>query len=119
MFSSPTTGNLSPLHDIEDHIITLLLALADSSNPISVGNALPLINSLINGTSYQQKFILWKKQHLLQYDKEDNEISDEELGQVGVGYWHQFLKHHKNKLTTNKGRLFELNRTNWTLYRNF
>ena len=25
----------------------------------------------------------------------------------------------KHLLTTNKGHLFELNRTNWTLYRNF
>ena len=119
MFSSPTTGNLSPLNDIEDHIITLLLALADSGNPISVGNALPLINSLIHGTPHQQKVILWKKHHLLHYDKEGQEIADEELGQVGVGYWRLFLKRHKDKLTTNKGRLFELNRTNWTLYRNF
>jgi hypothetical protein len=29
------------------------------------------------------------------------------------------MKRNKHTLTTNKGHLFELNRTNWTLYRNF
>ena len=109
----------SPLHKIEPHIITLLIALSDSGNPLTVGNALPLINSLIHGTPYQQKLILWKKQHKLNYDNKGKEMDDNELGTVGVSYWRLFLKRHKNILTTNKGRLFELNRTNWTHYRNF
>ena len=116
---SNTPNNLSPLHDIEEHIVTLLMALADSGNPLTVGNALPLINALIQGTPHQTKLINWKKIHLLHYDKEGRELKDEELGMVGPGYWRLFLKRHRNVLTTNKGRLFELNRTNWTLYRNF
>ena len=37
-----------------------------------------------------------------------------------MSYWHGLFKRHKHLLfTTNKGRYFELNRTNWTLYRNF
>ena len=109
----------SPLHDIEPHIITLLIALADSGNPLTVGNALPLINSLIQGTPYQQKLINWKKKHKFNFDNKGKEIDDNKLGVVGVSYWRLFLKRHKNVLTTNKGRLFELNRTNWTHYRNF
>jgi hypothetical protein len=75
---------------MEDLVDQLRLALADSGNPISVRNVLPLINSLIHGTPHQQKVITWKKTHNLHYDKEGKEISDEELGQVGIGYWHLF-----------------------------
>jgi hypothetical protein len=114
-----SSGNKSPLHEIEPHIVTLILALADTGNPITVGHALPLINSLINGTQYQLNVIEWKKKHRLDYNKEGEKLSNDELGQVGVGYWRQFLKRHKNLLHTNKGRLFELNRTKWTKYSNF
>ena len=55
------TNNLSPLDGIEKHIVTLLLALADSGSPLTVGRALPLINSLIDGTEYQQNVIDYKK----------------------------------------------------------
>jgi hypothetical protein len=112
-------NNLSPLHDIEDHIVTLLMAMADSGNPITVGNALPLINSLIQGTSHQKKLIAWKRTHLLNFERDGTEKSEEELRMVGPGYWHLFMKRHKNLLQTNKGRLFELNHTKWTLYSNF
>lgn len=84
--SISTPGKKSPLCEIEDHIVTLMLALSDTGHPLTVGQCLPLINSLIKGTTHQQKLIAWKKSHSLQ---------------------------------TNKGRLFELNRTNWTLFRNF
>jgi hypothetical protein len=51
------TNNLSPLKDIEEHIVTLLLALAECGNPLTIGNELSLINSLINGTPHQKKVI--------------------------------------------------------------
>ena len=44
---------------------------------------------------------------------------DDELGQVGVAYWRALVRRNKSVLTTNRGCLFELNRTNWTLYKNF
>ena len=113
------TNNLSPLEDIEKHIVTLILALADCGNPLTVGNALPLINSLIQDTPHQQKVIDFKRKHKLNYDKDGIELSDSQLGSVGVGYWRSFLNRHKGILATNKGRLFELNRSNWTLYSNF
>jgi hypothetical protein len=56
---------------------------------------------------------------MLHYDKNGNVIDDEELGSAGIAYWHAFLKCHKHILSTSKDRLFELNRTNWTLYSNF
>ena len=113
-------GKKSPLADIEPHIVTLLLAMADTGAPLSVGQCLPLINSLIHKTSHQVKLVEWKKKHNMQFNTNDNSlICDDELGQVGISYWHGLVKRNRQTLTTNKGRLFELNRTNWTLYRNF
>ena len=113
-------GKKSPLADIEPHIVTLLLAMADTGAPLSVGQCLPLINSLIHKTPHQLKLIEWKKKHNMHFNASDGSIvSDEELGEVGVSYWNGLVKRNKDTLTTNKGRLFELNRTNWTLYRNF
>ena len=103
------SNNVSPLHSIEQHIVTLLLALAESGSPLTVGNGLPLINSLIMGTEHQQKVIQYKKKLMLHFDKDGNEKSDEELGSVGAAFWRGFLHRHKPILTTAKGRLFELN----------
>lgn len=55
--SITTPGKKSPLSDIEDHIVTLILALSDTGHPLTVGQCLPLINSLIQGTTHQQKLI--------------------------------------------------------------
>ena len=53
---------------------------------------------------------------MLNFDKDGKEKSDEELGVVGVAFWRGFLQRHNHILTTNKGHLFELNRSNWTLF---
>ena len=48
-------GKKSPVADLEPHFITLLLAMADTGCPLSVGQCLPLMNSLIqkNASSRQ------------------------------------------------------------------
>ena len=79
---------------------------------------MPLINSLIQGTTHQQKLIAWKKSCSLHYNKDGSLIDDDKLGEVGVSYWHGLIKRNKAILAANKGRLFELNRTNWKLFRN-
>ena len=49
---------------------------------------------------------------MLHFDKDGNEIKDDELEQVGFAFWRGFMERHKHILTTNKGCLFELNRSN-------
>eukprot|EP00957_Ditylum_brightwellii_P082563 6276549-Ditylum_brightwellii.AAC.1 len=93
--------------------------MADTGCPLSVGQCFPLMNSLIQKTPHQDKLIAWKKIHKMQYNHDGSIKDDEELEELGVSYWNGFLKRNKAILTTNKGCLFELNRTNWTLYRNF
>ena len=58
-------GKKSPLHEIEPHFVTLMLALSDTGNPLTVGQCLPLINSLLQNTSHQKRLIAWKKKHYL------------------------------------------------------
>lgn len=112
-------GKSSPLLACENEFVSLFLALADAGSPITVGNGLPLINSLIHNTDHQRKYVAWRKLHCLDKDKEGNQLSDAELGVVGCTYWYAFMKRNKDKLVSNKGRQFEQSRMNWTLYRNF
>ena len=104
-------GKKSPLTDIEPHLVTFILVMADTGPPLSVGQCLPLINSLLHKISH--------KKYMLHIDNDGNVIPDEDFEEVGVSYWNGLVKRNGQKLTTNKGRLFKLNRTNRTLYRHF
>lgn len=112
-------GNSSPLIKCEHEFVSLFLALADAGSPISVGNGLPLINSLIHKTEHQRNYIAWRKLHSLDKGRDGKQLPDSELGVVGASYWYAFMKRNKDKLVSNKGRQFEQSRMNWTLYRNF
>jgi hypothetical protein len=70
-----------------------------------------LINELIEGTIHQQRLVEWKKQGINQQPND--------LKKVGSAYWYAFLHRHANCVCTKKGRKFELDRSNWTKYRNF
>ena len=80
--------------------------------PHSIGGtpseAVQLINSLIEGTQVQRDLIWFKSKY-----------SHGSTGKVGVGYWTAFKKRNKDKIRSKKGKRFELNRSNWSTYRNF
>jgi hypothetical protein len=102
----------SPLHDAEDDIINFLVALSKIGSPVSCGEAVYLINDLINNTIHQDCLIAWKhKQGIKQLP--------DEIGRIGSKYWYSFLERNKQKIETKKGRKFELDRSNWTKYRYF
>jgi len=54
-------GTGSPLKDIEEEIVELLLSLSQSRYSLSPARGVNLINSLINGTEYQEKLREYKK----------------------------------------------------------
>ena len=67
-----------------------------------------LINLLIKGAQVQRDLIAFKWS-----------FSHDDSGKVGCGYWSAFKKRNKHKIRLKKGKKFELNRANWSTYRNF
>jgi hypothetical protein len=107
-----TITHQSPLRDCEDDIVELLIQLGKIGSPITCGTALHLINELIDDTIHQERLINWKKtQGIIQ--------EPERMKKVGSAYWYSFLRRNSERISTKRGRKFELDRSNWTKYRNF
>jgi hypothetical protein len=105
-------GHQSPLRDCEDRIVQFIVQLGKIGSPLSCGQCIHLINDLIDGTVHQERLIQWKvRQNIKQ--------SQDNMKRVGVSYWYAFLRRHSHRIRTKKGRKFELDRSNWTKYRNF
>jgi hypothetical protein len=103
---------LSPLHGVEDDIVNLLIILGKIGSPVPTGHGVRLINEKIDGTVHQKCLIAYKKSRGFGQ-------SEEELGQVGQKYWYAFLHRYKHRITSKKGRRYELNHSKWTCYKNF
>ena len=77
-----------------------------------MSEGLHLINSLIQGTEIQEQLIEWKKLNSFVN-------GDESDGLVGKGYWTAFRKRWDHEISGKTGKKFELDRSNWTTYKNF
>ena len=113
---SECTGALSPLHDIEEKFVTIILALANIGCPVTVGETLCLMQSLIEGTESQKRLIAYQEKH---HYKLYNEFGDAALGKLSRNYYYGFMRRHKEVIDSNKGKRFEAMRTSWMNYRNF
>ena len=107
----------SPLKDVEDKFVAIILALSDIGSPLTVGETMALIQSLIKGTPAQQRLIEFQKR--LKKDDTSSEFSSNCLGKISTKYYYSFMNRHKSVLESNKGRRFEAMRTKWLLFRNF
>ena len=107
----------SPLKDVEERFVQIILALADIGCPITVGETINLIQALIEGTQAQKKLIEY--QRLLFSSKGYDDFSVVNLGRISRSYYYNFMKRHGAIIDSNKGRRFEAMRTKWLLYRNF
>jgi hypothetical protein len=105
-------GKQSPLYAIEKDIVDLLIILSKIGSPVSRGNAIRLINEMIDGTIHQQRLKTYKKSRGFQQ-------SEKEMGCVTQKYWYRFLEKYQHKITSKKGRRYELDRSKWTRYKNF
>ena len=106
----------SPLRDIEEKFVSIILALSDIGCPVTVGETLNLLQSLIEGTKYQRKLIDYQKKH---HHQIFNKFSSAPLGKISRNYYYGFMKRHKEIIESNKGKRFEALRTKWLNYRNF
>ena len=107
----------SPLYNVEYKFVQILLALADTGIPVSMGEGMILLQSLIEGTPSQQKLI--QMQTTIAKGRKTTPMNPTAIGKISRSYYYNFLGRHKDVLDSNKGRRFELNRTKWTNYRNF
>jgi hypothetical protein len=80
-------GSMSPMEDIESHLVAVNLQLENMKQPLSASEGWRLANSLIKGTIYQDNVIEWKKKNLL-----ENWNKDGDLGTLGQTYRINFLK---------------------------
>ena len=105
-FNSPK-GPTSPLTDIEDDVVALILAMSKCRQSLNVSQGLQLINDIIFKTQHQKKLITFKERHC-----------SSSKGCVGKGYWRGFLRRNSHLLVTKRGHHFELDRSSWTTYAN-
>jgi hypothetical protein len=73
---------MSPMEDIESHLVVVILQLESMKQPTSASEGLRLANSLIKGTIYQDKEIEWNLKKLY-----ENWNKDGDLGTLGKTYW--------------------------------
>ena len=107
------TGTGSPLLEIEDELVDLILCMSKIKRSLSVTEGLHLCNQLISDTDIQKKLIDFKLNRNIFTE------SPEDLGRVGRHYWKKFLKRNKQKIRSKTPKKFALDRTQWTTYMNF
>ena len=101
-------GHKSPLLSIEDTVVDILLQMARIRQSLTPTRGLALVNSLIEDQPIQKNLIEWKEK-----------ISNNGKGTVGMSYWRKFMKRNEHKIVSRRGAKYELNRQNWTTYKNF
>ena len=106
-------GTGSPLLEIEDELVDLILCMSKIKWSLSVSEGLHLCNQLIADTDIQKKLIDFKLSR--------NIFSEvpEDLGTVGRHYWKKFLKRNKQRIRSKTPKKIALDRTQWTTYMNF
>jgi hypothetical protein len=74
----------SPLQECKNDIIDIIIKLGKIGSPLSYGQALHLINDLIDNTEHQQWLVRWKIMHgIIQ--------SPDQMKTIGNSYWCGFL----------------------------
>ena len=91
-----------------------ILSLSDIGCPLSVGEAIPLMQSLINNTPSQQRMIEYLKKI---YNSQGHyNIGQAFLGKITKNYYYAFMCRHKDIIKSNKGCCFEIHRSKWTVF---
>ena len=76
----------SPLKDVENEIVNLLMSLSQSRYSVTPAKGVNLINSLISGTEHQEKLIQYKKK------KGIPGTNEQEHGIIGLDYFRSLIK---------------------------
>ena len=110
-------GGQSPLKDVEPKFVDIILSLSDIGCPVSVGETMTLIQSLIHNTPSQERLIEYQRK--IYHARGHYDIGQAYLGKITKNYYYGFMRRYKDIIESNRGRRFEAARHNWTNYRNF
>jgi len=77
---------------------------------LTPSDGIRLIKSSIIDTAVQKDLIVWN--HKYSHIRHN-------VDQVGAGYRQGFMRRNKHLIVSRKGQKYELNRSNWTTYKNF
>jgi hypothetical protein len=103
----------SPLIALEAHFLDMILELAAMCQPVTLMDALALINSIISTSNLSDAIVAWKKKHL------PRTFDDGQSGILGKEYWQNFKKRHPEKKTKKRTVCFDANREDWCHTDNF
>ena len=98
------------MSEVEPHLVTLILAMAQARRCMGVTECLGLANNLIKGTALEQEIIERKRRR--------NILTDNNSPALGKKYWKLFTKRWKHKLVSRRGQKFAIERNNSLTYHN-
>ena len=111
--SRVTCGPDSPLAPIEPLLVELCIQRGRMGQPLSQGEGIMLVNSIINETIYQ------KNLREFQIGCVKMDPTAENLGYAGLAYWRAFKKRNKEKLDAGVAIAQAACRKEWSSYLNF
>ena len=101
-------GPSTAMSEVEPHLVTLILAMAQARRCLGVTECLGLANDLIKGTSLEKDIIERKKRR--------NEWTDDNSPVLGKKYWKLFTRRWKHMLVSRRGQKFAIERNNSLTY---
>ena len=103
-------GPTTPMHQVEPHLVTLILAMAQARRCMGASECLALANDLIRGTEVEKQIIESKKKR--------NEWKDNNSPILGKKYWKLFTRRWNHQLVSRRGQKFAIERSNSLTYHN-
>ena len=105
-------GHISPMAKVEDKLVGLIIQMARIRHLLTPSSCLKLANDFISGTQTEKDVIDFKNKYCF------NESDDDE-SLLSRSYFKGFKKRNVHRIVSKCGQKYEMDRDNWTTYRNF
>jgi hypothetical protein len=95
------------MHEVEAHLLKVILLRGAMRQPFSCGEGLELANSIIEHTVTQLQIIQWKQLYLVKSFREESAAT------LGQKYWQNFCKRHSREIESNKAVRYDSKQDDW------
>ena len=96
-----TYGLYSPLREVEPKFVDIILSLSNIGCPISVGQTICLMQSLIKDTPAEERMVEFQRNI---YNARGNyDIGNQFLGKISKNYYYTFMRRYSDIIKSNKG----------------